>query len=411
MNKFALLFPGQGTQFAGMGHQLVQQEPIARVVYEEVDEALGFSLSSISFGGDETLLMQTQYAQPAILAYSVSLYRVLQERWHFRPYCAAGHSLGEYSALCCSGALSLADAASIVYQRGKLMQETEKTSSNMAAVLDIDQIALEELCLEISTETEVVVIGAINSFQQLTISGHRHAVEEAVQRIGQIGGRAVPLRTSGAFHSPLMDTAAVKLREVLRKQRFGRMSWPTLSNITGQPHHPAEIVDRLVEQMTKPVQWLACMNYLETRGVKQVLELGPGKVLSKLVDQEFIHVLSCDPEDNFAELEKEWTPAENRMGLLGGSLALAVSLKNSNWDTSQYRTGVIEPYQRIKSLYTELEKGHQQPTLQQLEEALEMLDSVIRTKMFDLDEGSRRVDELLHATGTKTLLKHKYVNF
>ncbi|MFB0846528.1 ACP S-malonyltransferase [Paenibacillus oleatilyticus] len=404
MNKIALIFPGQGTQYAGMGKKLFEQETCARAVYEEIDEALGFSLSGICFNGDETQLMDTQYAQPAIFAYSVAQFRVMEERWNIRPYYGAGHSLGEYSALCCSGALSIEDAVRTVYHRGKLMKEAAQTDGAMAGIIGLDLTSVEEICSDISTDTSLVVVAAINSHQHFTISGHRSAVNEATQRIQKRGGGVIPIRVSGAFHSPLMITAAVELREVLVKKRFARMRWPVLSNVTGLPHTIADLVQRLVEQMTEPVQWQACMNYLEEKGVRRAVELGPGDVLKKLVGPLVsIRILSHDSD--FAMLEEELTPEENRLGLIGGAMAVAVSLKNSNWDSEQYTAGVTEPYQRIKSLYTDLEKNKQYPTIAHMLEALDMLGSVIRTKKVDLQEGRKRMEDLLWETGTHRLLQ------
>lgn len=282
----ALVFPGQGSQFVGMGRDLAERHELARRTFEEADEALGFALSRVCWEGPDTELVRTRIAQPAILVHSIAVWRLVHERFP-EVGIAAGHSLGEFSAYVAAGSLDFADAVRLVRRRGELMFAAgQKRPGSMAAVLGLDDAAVEEVCRDASgTEEAVVVPANYNSPGQVVISGDTAAVERAASAAKATGSRRVlPLNVSGAFHSPLMREAEAGLAEALNAIEFRAPRFPVVSNVTAEPVvEPAEARRLLVEQLTAPVRWTGSVRTMEARGATRYFEIGPGHVLSNLV--------------------------------------------------------------------------------------------------------------------------------
>jgi [acyl-carrier-protein] S-malonyltransferase len=281
----ALLFPGQGSQFVGMGRDLAERFPEARAVFEEADDALGMALSRIMWEGPEDELTATLNAQPAILTHSVAVHRVVAARLEGVGL-AAGHSLGEFSAYVAAGALRFDDAVRTVRRRGELMYRSgEARPGTMAAVLGLDDETVERVCRDASREGEVCVPANYNSPGQLVISGDVAAVDRAVELAREAGARrAVRLNVSGAFHSPLMEVAEAGLAEALDQATISRPAFPVVSNVTAEPVSEPEVArELLVRQLTSPVRWTACVRAILDAGITTFLELGPGSVLSGLL--------------------------------------------------------------------------------------------------------------------------------
>lgn len=281
----ALLFPGQGSQTVGMGRELAERFSVARETFEEADEVLGAPLSQIAWEGPKDELTATHNAQPAILTHSVAVHRVLADAVGEVAF-AAGHSLGEFSAYVAAGALDFADAVRTVRLRGELMfRGGEERPGTMAAVLGLDDDALETVCEEASTEDEVCVPANYNSPGQIVISGDVPAVERAMALAKEAGARrALQLNVSGAFHSPLMRVAEEGLAEQLESIDLGAPAFPVVSNVDASPITDAPTARRLlVSQLTSPVRWTGCVQTMREAGVERFLELGPGSVLSGLL--------------------------------------------------------------------------------------------------------------------------------
>jgi len=268
-----------------MGRDLAERFPEARAVFEEADDVLGLALSRIMWEGPEEELTATLNAQPAILTHSVAVYRVVASRLEDVAF-AAGHSLGEFSAYVAAGALRFDDAVRTVRLRGELMYRSgEARPGTMAAILGLDDAAVEAVCRDASTETEVCVPANYNSPGQLVISGDVRAVERAVELAKAAGARrAVQLNVSGAFHSPLMAVAESGLAERLGEVALERPAFPVVSNVTAGPVDDAATARRLlIQQLTSPVRWTSCMRTILDAGVNRFFELGPGSVLSGLL--------------------------------------------------------------------------------------------------------------------------------
>jgi len=280
----ALLFPGQGSQEVGMGRKLSASYPEAARIFQEADDTLGFSLSRIMWEGPEEQLVLTANAQPAILVHSVAVLRVVQN--HLGPISmAAGHSLGEFTAHVAAGTMDFADALQAVRRRGELMLEAGKLRpGSMAALLSLDEEQVGVVCRAASTGDSIVVTANLNSPGQVVISGDEAAVERALPLAREAGARkALPLKVSGAFHSPLMDPAREGLRRQLAAVSFRRPAFPVVANVDGKPvYEPQRARDLLVEQLTAPVRWQDCVESMVAAGVDHFLELGPGSVLKGL---------------------------------------------------------------------------------------------------------------------------------
>jgi [acyl-carrier-protein] S-malonyltransferase len=280
-----LLFPGQGSQFVGMGRDLADAYPEARRTFEEADDILGFALSALSWDGPDDGLTATSVAQPAILTHSMATFRVLEAR--LGPVgIAAGHSLGEFSAYVAAGALTFADGLRTVRRRGELMQQSgDERPGTMAALLALDDDAVEQLCAEASAAGGACVAANYNAPGQLVISGDVPAVERAMELARAAGARrVVRLNVSGAFHSPLMEVAQPGLRAQLDAAVFADPAFPVVSNVTAQPVREAGTARRLLlEQLTAPVRWTASMRTMLDAGVTRFVEVGPGSVLSGLL--------------------------------------------------------------------------------------------------------------------------------
>jgi len=281
----AFLFPGQGSQFSGMGKDLADNFSCAKRVFEEASDALGFDIASMCFGGSEDELKLTANTQPAILTASVAALRVVEQETDLKPTFVAGHSLGEYSALVCTGALSLADAVRTVRQRGTFMQEAVPVGVGaMAAIMGIEGSDLEQLCHD-AAEGEVVSPANFNSPGQIVIAGHATAVERAITLAKERGAkRALSLPVSAPFHSSLMAPAATRLDAVLSEVVIGDFTCPVIGNVEAASYQePERVKPLLVEQVCAPVRWDESVLKMRELGVERFVEVGPGKVLSGLV--------------------------------------------------------------------------------------------------------------------------------
>lgn len=279
------VFPGQGSQYAGMGKDLADNFSVAKQLFEEANDSLGFDLAALCFEGPEEELKLTANTQPAILTVSLAALRVIEQETGLVPAYAAGHSLGEYSALVCAGALSFAAAVRIVRQRGAFMQEAVPVGAGaMAAIIGLDGAPLEDVCRE-AAQGKIVSPANFNSPGQVVIAGHVEAVERAVELAkGRGAKRALPLPVSAPFHCSLMVPAGERLREVLEDISVNPLAIPVVSNVEAAPNAEASRVKGLlVSQVSAPVRWDESVRTMVGLGVGRFIEIGPGKVLAGLI--------------------------------------------------------------------------------------------------------------------------------
>lgn len=299
MSNTAFIFPGQGSQYAGMGKELAANFRVAADVFAEADEALGFSLSRLCFEGPEEDLKLTANTQPAILTASVAALRTVQAETGLTPACLAGHSLGEYSALVASGALSLADAVRTVRSRGTFMQEAVPVGIGaMAAILSVEADVLAGICAE-AAEGEVVSPANFNSPGQIVIAGHATAVNRAIEIAKGRGFRkAMLLPVSAPFHCSLMKSAADRLAVVLDAIPVAPLACPVVTNVEALANADSgRVRELLVSQVCAPVRWAQSVEEMIRLGVDTFIEIGPGKVLSGLVKRISKEPVTLNVED------------------------------------------------------------------------------------------------------------------
>lgn len=275
------LFPGQGSQYVGMGKTLVERFSIAKEIFQEADDAINFNLSKICFDGPEEILKQTSNTQPAIFVHSIAIWKILNQ---INGRMFAGHSLGEYSALVAAGAIKFSDAIKIVRLRGELMLKAgiEKPGT-MAAIVGLENNIVDEVCAEIS-KSEIVQSANFNSPGQIVISGTKNGVAIAMQKLKPLGAKLVKeLVVSGAFHSPLMESAKENLDFALQDLKINEIENPVYANVTAKPvTKPDEIRKLLSLQLTSPVKWSETILNITNDGASKFIEVGPGKVLQGL---------------------------------------------------------------------------------------------------------------------------------
>jgi [acyl-carrier-protein] S-malonyltransferase len=296
--RIAIIFPGQGSQSPGMGKELFENSTVARQVFEEADDALGFPISRLCFDGPAEELQLTENTQPAILTVSVAAFRAMMEAGISPPAFVAGHSLGEYSALVAAGVLNLSDAVRTVRARGIYMQEAVPVGTGaMAAVIGGELSEIERVCEEASQD-QVCSVANMNSPAQVVIAGNTEAVDRAIESLKGVAKRVIKLNVSAPFHCALMNPAQDRLATDLEALTFNEPAMPVVTNVDARPTSaPNELRDALVRQVSAPVRWSESMQLLVQQGVDTFVEAGPGKVLTGLMRQINRDVKTLNVED------------------------------------------------------------------------------------------------------------------
>ena len=307
----AFVFPGQGSQSIGMGSEFYNEFPVARQTFEEASDTLNFDLAKLCFEGELEELSLTANAQPALLTTSIAALRVLEQETDLKPKYVAGHSLGEYSAIVCSGAIQFKDAVHTVRKRGEFMQSAVPVGvGSMAAVIGLGKDQIESICNEISSESNVVSPANYNSPQQIVISGHKDAVEKVSALLKEAGAkRVVPLVVSAPFHCSLMNKAADELKEVVDSLEISEIKVPVVTNVEAKANSDKNMIsDLLYRQVVMPVRWFESVEYMKNQNINTFVEIGPGNVLTGLIrrtvkDVELINLENLDHLNHINENE------------------------------------------------------------------------------------------------------------
>lgn len=301
----AFVFPGQGSQYVGMGKELCDEFAIARNTFEEANDSLGFNLSRLCFEGEQSELSLTTNAQPALLTTSIACLRVLQNETSLNPEFVAGHSLGEYTALVANGAFKLNDAVNVVRKRGEFMQEAVPVGVGaMAAVLGLEKEKVEDICNQVSQNGLIASPANLNAPGQTVISGNREAIEKASIIAKEEGAkRVVPLDVSAPFHCALMKPAAERLSGVLNEVNIAQMTSPVVANCTASvTNDSSKVKELLISQVTSPVRWYESVEVLKNQGCDRFIEIGPKNVLSGLIKRTLSDV-SVSNFEKMSQLE------------------------------------------------------------------------------------------------------------
>lgn len=413
MERIAFLFPGQGSQYVGMSKTFYEQYDVVKHTFEEANDILGFNLSELCFKGSLGKLSQIENSLVALLTSSVAAFRVYMQEIGVAPQYCVGHSLGEYSALTCSGVMSFADAVKIVYKRGQIAKEVADTGIGAMTIVDgISGKIVEDECKNISDINHQAAISCYNSSSEVAISGHLDAVQKVEDKLFEKNAQITPLIGNAPFHNSLMVDASIKLRDELVKYSYNNFRWPVISNVTGMPYENSEdIVDMLTNQIIKPVKWQGAMNYLKNRGITLTVEMGAKNVLSNLIKEEVhsIKALSFDQMADRKELQQILTKnslyKKHVPTVITKCLSIGAATPNNNEDTEQYRTGVIEPYKKLQEIQYSLEKDDLEPSIEQMKQALELLSSILTTKNISRDEQIKWFNNIIDETGTNYLFK------
>lgn len=406
MEKIAFLFTGQGAQYIGMGKRLYDEFEITRQTFEEANDILGFDLAKMCFEGSISDLGKTENTQVALLTTSVSAYRVFTKEIGIQPNFMAGHSLGEYSALTCSGVLRFPDALRIVRKRGLLTQKIVDEDIGAMTIVDgLSRDVVAEECKKYSDSNKFVQINCYNAPTQVTIAGHKENVEKVEERLLELDGQITPLFMSAPFHTSLMQEAALELKDELMKYRFHQSRYPIISNGSMLPYsEPEKIPQQLVKQMVEQVSWEETMRFLDRYGVTLAIEMGPNKILSNLVQLNNLDIQSfCyGQREERNTVTKYLLSQENLLkhvpNVLTKCLAAAVATPNSNDNEEDYRRGVIESYNEIQSIYNKIQDN--EVDSDDMKNALELLKVIFDTKKVPQEEQYEWFNEIIEETGT-----------
>lgn len=420
MMKTALLFPGQGSQYVGMGKKLCQEFAIAGATFAEASDTLGFDLLELCTSGSMAELTRSENAQPLILVASVAAFRVYLEEMGLEPSYLAGHSLGELTALTCAGMVDFADALKIVRARGLAMQEAcDDKLGGMALIMGLSPYQVESECRKLTASEQPVYISGYNSPIQVLVAGEQRALFALGKWALARGGQYVPfsmvaMKVNAPFHSPLMEKIAGKVHAELQRYKYHQARWPVIANLDARPYQsPGELIDKLTLQMTNPVQWQGTIDYLLEQGVEMALEVGPQKVLQNLL-RENTPYIACYSLDNPTEYQTVQTiireEVKRRPNFIDACILVAASTKNYNPDDGAYREGVVKPYQQLTQLADQHKPYQRELQRAEMETALGLLECILATKKLPAGQIAQQLTRLFSLTATEEVFRDYAVN-
>ncbi|SHJ63015.1 [acyl-carrier-protein] S-malonyltransferase [Clostridium cavendishii DSM 21758] len=411
MHKLAFLFPGQGSHFVGMCQSMYNEFSIVRETFNEAEEVLGIDLKKLCFEGPLSQLSKTGNAHMAIFTSSVAIFRTFMKEIGYNPQFLAGHSLGEYSALTCSGIFSFKDGLNIVKYRAEIAAMAEHDKDGGMTIIDnIDNSIVEEQCLKAQKEGKKVYISCYNTKKQTSISGLKNDVMEVEEKILDLGGQITPLFGSAPYHSSLMDEASLKLEEYLNKIHIGNFRYPVVSNFTGALYKdPKEVIFYLKNHFTNPVKWIDTIRFMDNKGITMFVEMGVKNLLTTMINNNKIQIQCFGQKDERHNLIQLFTKTEGYKKhlptFISKCLVAAVSTENHNWNNNEYEEGVIKPYKRIVEIQDYYGSEKCEYEVFHMEEALKCLKQIFETKIVSKKEQKEWITQILEETGTIYLFR------
>ncbi|MFH0891195.1 MAG: ACP S-malonyltransferase [Candidatus Falkowbacteria bacterium] len=395
MSKIVFLFPGQGSQYVGMGKTLCENYPVAKSVFKEANEVLGYDLKKICFNGPHEKLSETVNTQPAILTSSVAAFRVFNEELGLEPDLVAGHSFGALSALVCAGSISFKDALKLARLKGERAEKAVAgKKSLMVAVENLKEETVAKVCKSVSGEVYVAIV---NSAKQIVVSGEEAAVERAEKELLGLGGKTERLYVSAPFHTPLLKEAAENAKAAVKKIKLQKNKWPILSTIDVKLHKDAKgMINDLYFDLIRPTKWLAAVQYMVKSKINIGIEIGPKTVLKKIVENttdkismhSFISPRDMDDIKKSLKLDKE-----SKEDVLIACLRIFASTMNYNHNQEDFELGASKPYREIRELLDKLREKKEEPTMENVFWSLEKLEVILNTKKLDVQEKKERFYE------------------
>ncbi|WP_169735920.1 ACP S-malonyltransferase [Alkaliphilus transvaalensis] len=402
MEKVAFVFPGQGSQYVGMQNKNYNTYPIVRRTFEEANDTLGYDLAKLCFEGSLAELSKMENSLVALLVSSVAAYRVYIEEIGIPPYFLAGHSLGEYSALTCSGAIDFSDAIKIVKHRSLLAVEGNEKWDGIMTIVDGGEIKeIEAQCEKLRKKGRQVWICCYNASNQVNVAGYSQDIIELEDQLMNKGLNITPLLTSAPFHSPLMKEAAETFSLYLKQFKFNDFKYPVISNVTARPYRDKnKIIEQLTRHLIEPVRWREVINYLQKMGVTSILELGSKNVLTGLLNTQKTEMKGYS-FDNLPErkelmeiMKADVSNATPMLTVIGKCLSAVATTRNFNPAIADYKKEVTEKYNRIQTLYLDTEAKKIKPTYEQCLKAILILEDILKVKQVPHEEGEEILKEI-----------------
>jgi [acyl-carrier-protein] S-malonyltransferase len=392
-----------------MGKEFYQQYPSVREAFEEAGDILKKDFAKMCFDASQKKELDLlENSQCALLTVSYATYRIYEQEIGIKPDYCVGHSLGEYSALCCAGAIRFGDALQLVRDRGLIIKEVSAAlDGTMMWVINLDRAVVEDTCREMQQKEEKVYISAYDSPTQVSISGIRDSVIKAAKDLENKGAIVYPLKMSGPFHSPLMSEAAARMEAVLKQFRYTQPRYPVIANRNARLYEgPETVVENLSQQLVSPIRWQDSILYLAEQGVATAVEIGPKDVLKFLVQKnsDALRTFTLDNNDDLARLKKGLLLEEDEfIPLIGKCLGVAVGTRNRNFDPEEYRERVIKPYRQLEALYEKLLSNGKQAAGSQVKDAVQTLQAILDGKKIPVPEHQREITRLFAGKRLKSI--------
>lgn len=392
MRKFVAIFPGQGSQFVGMNKSIYDEYKIVRDTIQEAEDVTGIKLKDMCLNGPLSALSKPENAHVAILAFGVAAFRVFVSETGCLPEFCAGHSLGEYTALVCAGVIKFSDALKLVQLRSKLSVEIQnETDGGMTIIDGIESSVVESVCREQQEKGKRVYVSCYNSKTQTAISGYSPDVMEAEGLIRDKSGIITPLFGSSPFHCPLMESGKEKLNNIMADMEFSQARYPVMSNYLGRPYESvAEVRGGLLQHLTNPVKWTTIIEYFYHKGIDSVIDFSPKNIFDNMLSEYDGFTTFCfgirSERENLLDTLNNEEYAKHKTNLVSKALLAVVSTPNLNFNEDEYKSGVVEKYNKIVEINNSVETEKSELTNEVKKEVFNLLTSILETKKVDISE-------------------------